>query len=1006
MTIKSDPGSDLHDGDNGHGSLFGGGLDTEVGDLSDVDDLLSEWRSNTEEGSGSFDPYDALIQPRSQTEEVDKSVTLNHGWQYDSMSIKSGLGTFSQTSPVPKLRLPEIGDEIAGFRLLRELGSGSFAKVYLAKQGHLADREVVLKISAIEGTEPQTLAQLQHTHVVPIYSVHEDAHLGVRAVCMPYFGGASLNKVIKKVWTDSTVPSTGKSLIDALDHVAGPKPEFRATHRLADLEAHEANADRVEAAQTTRTILSGLPYVQAAAWIVARLAEGLQHSHERNVIHRDIKPSNILLSSEGQPLLLDFNVSQAVDCLPTDATIGGTVAYMSPEQLRAMRERTATSNALVKHRSDIYSLGLVLYELLAGVSPFVDKSGVAFNLRGLDSRIQQRELPVPSLKARSCLDIPWSLESIVRKSLSPRSADRYASAAQMAEDLNRFLQDLPLKFAPELSHVERLRKWCRRHPRLTTACSVIFMAAMLIIPGAVALYLTRDDLASTLAIVNQHAADDRARQFQLKAEEALCLVKTVVSEGEAVTNDVPLRRGIAAVKSTLTLYHVTQDVNWQEDTNWQLLEKENRSNVGETMRELLLELASAHVRLESKDPQSAGLVALNLLDTGSRIHGLRPSRALELDRARYLSLLKRHADAQQALAVAEKIPVTSSHDHYMLAAAHARNANYREAIRLLKIAIHGSPKHYWSHFQMALCQDELGESTLAISNLGKCIGLWPQSSWAHFNLAYLLSKEGKKREAIEAYTSAIQHDPHLQSAYFNRALTHLELRDFEAALVDFKKVQELGRHDSVLDAARAMALEGIGQHAEADLLFARVLEVAKKSPDRVTHRFNWTYAFAVAHRAPRISDQTFDDILRADPHHAQALYGKGMLAMRQGRLQEAVDFFDKALNADTTFMEPLRYRAIILARLGKIQQAYADLQAIVEREPTNPDSLYVGACVAALIARTRSDTEFIDTALELLELAITNGADPERARRDPDFSALRGDPDFQKLLGPEPEPAE
>src|SRR5262249_57932443 len=87
------------------------------------------------------------------------------------------------------LRLPDIGDEVFGFRLRRRLGKGAFASVFLAEQGDLAGRPVVLKVSAIEGSEPQTLAQLQHTHIVPIHSVHENPPAGLRAGCMPYFGG-------------------------------------------------------------------------------------------------------------------------------------------------------------------------------------------------------------------------------------------------------------------------------------------------------------------------------------------------------------------------------------------------------------------------------------------------------------------------------------------------------------------------------------------------------------------------------------------------------------------------------------------------------------------------------------------------------------------------------------------------------------------------------------------------------------------------------------------------
>src|SRR5207245_1488897 len=118
--------------------------------------------------------------------------------------------------------LPEVGAELFGFRLRSELGRGAFAGVFLAEEADLAGRPVVLKISSAEGDEPQTLAQLQHTHIVPIYSVHEDAGLGLRAVCMPYFGGASLAHVLHKVFSQTNRPVLGQQLVQALEAVSGP----------------------------------------------------------------------------------------------------------------------------------------------------------------------------------------------------------------------------------------------------------------------------------------------------------------------------------------------------------------------------------------------------------------------------------------------------------------------------------------------------------------------------------------------------------------------------------------------------------------------------------------------------------------------------------------------------------------------------------------------------------------------------------------------------------------
>src|SRR5438105_4026064 len=138
--------------------------------------------------------------------------------------------------------LPAVGTELFGFRLRAELGRGAFAAVFLAEEADLASRPVVLKISSAEGDEPQTLAQLQHTHIVPIYSVHEDASSGLRAVCMPYFGGASLSGVLQQVFEETARPMRGQQLINALETVSSP----------AVLPAAHGSADGADAPPLTR----------------------------------------------------------------------------------------------------------------------------------------------------------------------------------------------------------------------------------------------------------------------------------------------------------------------------------------------------------------------------------------------------------------------------------------------------------------------------------------------------------------------------------------------------------------------------------------------------------------------------------------------------------------------------------------------------------------------------------------------------------------------------------
>src|SRR2546421_3045635 len=147
--------------------------------------------------------------------------------------------------------LPSPGDQVFHFRLGRELGRGAFARVFLAEQADLASRRVVVKCSTIEGSEPQTLAQLQHTNIVPIYSAHEDAQAGLRAVCMPYFGGASLSQVLQAAWSENGRPMSGEELIAALEQVQAPTLE--AIRPLVDKGQSPKQADgQPESDQTPR----------------------------------------------------------------------------------------------------------------------------------------------------------------------------------------------------------------------------------------------------------------------------------------------------------------------------------------------------------------------------------------------------------------------------------------------------------------------------------------------------------------------------------------------------------------------------------------------------------------------------------------------------------------------------------------------------------------------------------------------------------------------------------
>ncbi|MBY0395828.1 MAG: serine/threonine protein kinase, partial [Thermoleophilia bacterium] len=235
--------------------------------------------------------------------------------------------------------------------------------------------------------------------------------------------------------------------------------------------------------QPARRYLRQADTIHAAAWIIARLAEGLEHAHSRGLLHRDLKPSNILIAGDGTPMLLDFNLSTVAQPDASGdgerAMLGGTLPYMSPEHLCAFDPREAARDHVVDERSDVYALGLILFEITGGGHPFPEPPPGTPLLDTLTLMSRQR-LKVPSARAANP-QVPWSLDAIIRKCLDPAPGRRYTRARELAEDLNRFLADLPLKHASEPSLKERAAKWARRNPSICNGSSIAVIASVLII---------------------------------------------------------------------------------------------------------------------------------------------------------------------------------------------------------------------------------------------------------------------------------------------------------------------------------------------------------------------------------------------------------------------------------------------------------------------------------------------------------------------------------------------
>jgi serine/threonine protein kinase/outer membrane protein assembly factor BamB len=318
---------------------------------------------------------------------------------------------------------PGKSQVLGDFRIIREVGRGGMGTVFEAEQISLG-RSVALKIlrygavsdpESIERfkREAETVAKLHHTNIVPIFNVGSEH--GVNYYAMQFIDGRSLAQVL---------------------------------------------AEKQEPIETRRVAEWGL-----------QAAEALSHAHQRGVIHRDVKPSNLLLDQECRLWLTDFGLARRMDDVTLSITgaILGTPRYMSPEQARAAHKS-------VDHRSDLFSLGASLYELLTAQPAFPGESPHAV-LQGI---LHGDPLPVKQLAP----SVPRDLETIVMKCLSKEAGNRYANASELAADLRAFLDGRQIR-ARRTSWGERAARWVKRQQQSVKLASAAVGVTLLVILGSI-----------------------------------------------------------------------------------------------------------------------------------------------------------------------------------------------------------------------------------------------------------------------------------------------------------------------------------------------------------------------------------------------------------------------------------------------------------------------------------------------------------------------------------------
>ncbi|MBX9790137.1 MAG: protein kinase [Pirellulales bacterium] len=459
---------------------------------------------------------------------------------------------------------------LGDFRIVRELGRGGMGVVYEAVQLSLG-RRVALKVLPLAAAfdavhlerfknEAHAAARLHHSNIVPVHAVGSER--GLHYYAMQLIDGCSLATVIEQlrmaagkparceqatsVWRHRSSEATGAAR-DAAKRLGTDDNTLRYRPAAAGdaLAASSIDGDPplpgtppFPAAEIDTlgmvgptTVLSAargdtVRYQRTVVGLIRQAALALAHAHQFGVVHRDIKPANLLLDARGNLWVTDFGLAQLQTAgqLTQTGDMLGTLRYMSPEQ-------AAGDRVLLDHRTDIYSLGVTLYELLTLEPAFADSQRQV-----LLRKIIEDDPPAPRAHDAK---IPRELETIVLKTIAKSPADRYATAEALADDLQRWLDDQPI-VARRPTLLERAARWRRRHRGVMRAAVGFLLLALLGL------------LVSTLLIAREHAdtkaAFDREIQQRAAAEESFRQARAAVDDfaqlGEQELANMPSMLGL------------------------------------------------------------------------------------------------------------------------------------------------------------------------------------------------------------------------------------------------------------------------------------------------------------------------------------------------------------------------------------------------------------------------------------------------------------------------------
>jgi serine/threonine protein kinase/tetratricopeptide (TPR) repeat protein len=651
-------------------------------------------------------------------------------------------------------RYPVPGQDYAGLKLLQELGRGAVSRVYLAAQSDLGNRPVVLKLTRLDGVEHLSLARIQHTHIVPLYWSEDDFERGLRILCMPYLGGMTVARLLASLKSLPPERRTGQAILAQIDHepILTPIPGVK----------HGAGRKFLQKASAT----------DAWCGIAICMAEALYEAHEAGLVHLDLKPSNVLIAADGKPLLLDFHLArEALDpSLVAVPFIGGTPQYMSPEQALALESirRGKQPHMAVNHRSDIYSLGLLLKEMLGTDAAALDPD----------------------------------LRQIIAFCLKEKPEERYASALDLATDLKCYLAGRRPAISEGRGIAGRAqRAFVKSRRRLAVGLCI---ALAVVAAGWLGLRATREWL------VSQKVASllDRAEEQIIRGDssEATRNLGAAGALAHSVWLACPDRQRMASLleqKQTLRdadhLRYFADLVRIQIGAGpvdarvcAQCVDKINQ-------HQGLLKAASGLLSGRAKD-LARDMIELTLIARSFGAPGMSQAEKQLLDlhspqvTGLVFVLLAHPGDPS---AWSSCLP-HSEFDYYLRGRAWCLRGDIDRARRDFEQAAMLEPAWPWPAYCLGHCNILAKRWPDAVSNFTVAMSLLPERIECRIARGQAYQQAGDLARAGADYEQALIECPQCAEAAFGRGTVNYALRRFPEAILDFERARDAG-----MDATKA-----------------------------------------------------------------------------------------------------------------------------------------------------------------------------------------------------------